>query len=115
MKLATIRESRNDRPRPGSTADDSVPRDADEAVALFDRGMRAMRARDDDAAHRIFGRVCRYAGDDAPPGLLASARACRDFLDPDRSSEQRAETLLGFFRPTVVRLNFDGDERESGA
>lgn len=115
MKLATIRESRNDRPRPGSTAGDTVPRDADEAAALFDRGMRAMRARDDDAAHRIFGRVCRYAGDNTPPGLLASACACRDFLDPGRSPEQKAETLFGAFRPTVVGLDFDGDERESGA
>ena len=115
MKLASIRKSKGNNPRPGSAVGNTVPRDADEAAALFDCGMRAMRLGNDADAYRIFCRICRYAGDDAPPSQLASASACRDFLDSDSSSEQKAETLFGVFRPTVVRLDFDGDECESGA
>jgi hypothetical protein len=107
MRLAAIREDRVQDRGPGSGDGGGVPRDAGEADSLFRRAMRAMEARDDEAALRLFDRLCRYEGD-APPGLLASARASRDFLDPDRSSEQKAQTLFDFFRPTVVRV-YDAD------
>jgi hypothetical protein len=109
MKLATIRESRTDRRRQEPAATDTAPRDATELDELFEQGMRAMRARDDERAYRIFTRICRYDGDDAPPGLLPSARASRDYLDPDRTPDQKAETLFDFFNPTVIRLDFDGE------
>lgn len=109
MKLATIRESRTDRPQQKPAATGTAPRDTTELDELFEQGMRALRARDDERAYRIFTRICRYDGDDAPPGLLPSARASRDFLDPDRTPGQKAETLFGFFNPTTIRLDFDGD------
>ncbi len=110
MKLATIRESRTARERRESAASGTAPRDAAELDELFELGMRAMRARDDERAYRIFARICRYDGDDAPPGLLPSARASRDFLDPDRTPGQKAETLLGFFDPTLIRVDLGGDD-----
>lgn len=108
MRLAAIR---GDRARDcGSEWDDGggVPQDAAEADAMFRRAMRAMETRDDGTAFRIFDRLCRYEGD-APTGLLASARAARDFLDPNRSSGQKAQTLFDFFRPTVLRAD-EADE-----
>ncbi|MFO0848320.1 MAG: hypothetical protein U0871_07160 [Gemmataceae bacterium] len=106
MRLATIRESRHDRSRQEPADADTVPQDAGEAGELFEQGMRAMRAREDATAFRIFSRVCRYRGDDAPPGLMSSARAARDYLDPDRSPHDKAETLFHFFSPSLVRLDF---------
>lgn len=108
MRLAAIREDRVRDSGPESDDGGGVPRDAREADALFRRAMRAMEARDDETAFCLFDRLCRYEGD-APPGLLASARASRDFLDPDRSSAQKAQTLFDFFRPTVLRV-YEADE-----
>lgn len=87
------------------------PRTAVEAHALFEKGMRLMRARDDLAAFRIFDRLSRYRGD-GPPDLVPTAAAARDFLDPDRSAGEKARTLFGFFSPTVVRLEAPGPDAE---
>lgn len=115
MKLSTIRESQHDRPRPESAHADTVPRDAAEADELFKLGMRAMRRRDDATAFRAFSRICRYRGDNAPPGLISSARAARDYLDPDRSPHDKAETLFHFFSPSLVRLDFVSRDPEPRA
>src|SRR5262249_7356318 len=107
MKLSAIREQKaNDK----SPLGDGVhpPRNAEEAKALFWQGMRAMEARNDEAAFRIFDALSAYEGD-APPHLVATAKAGRDFLDPERTAEQKARTLFGFFSPTLIRVVPEGE------
>lgn len=69
--------------------------------------MRAMKAREDDQAFHLFDRLCRYTGE-TPPGLMPTARRLRDFLAPDRTPGQKAETLFGFFTPTCIRTREAG-------
>jgi hypothetical protein len=102
MKLAAIRgQKANDKSPPG----DGVrrPRNAEEAEALFWEGMREMEARNDEAAFRIFDLLSHYKGD-APPQLVSTAKAGRDFLDPERTAEQRARTASDFFTPTLIHV-----------
>ena len=109
MKLSAIREQQaNDRSPPGDGV--RPPRNAEEAEALFRRGMKEMESRNDGVAFRIFDLLSRYQGG-APPQLVATAKAGRDFLDPERTAEQKARTLLKFFSPTLVRI-YPEDEGE---
>jgi hypothetical protein len=109
MRLCLIREEGG-----ADSASGGVPRTAAEAHALFEKGMRLMRTREDLAAFRIFDRLSRYRGH-GPPDLVPTAAAARDFLDPDRSAGEKARTLFGFFSPTVVRLELpDPDAEASG-
>src|SRR5262245_36077071 len=80
------------------------PRNPEDAEILFWKGMREMKARNDEAAFRIFDVLSAYEGD-APPHLVATAKAGRDFLDPERTAEEKARTLFDFFSPTLVRVN----------
>ena len=102
MKLSAIRE-RKGHAKAASDVDIRQPRNAEEAEALFREGMRKMESRNDEAAFRIFDVLSRYDGD-APPHLVAIAKSCRDFLDPEKTAEQRARTLFDFFSPTLIRL-----------
>jgi hypothetical protein len=101
MKLSAILEAE------GNNAASDVgirqPRNAEEAEALFRLGLREMEVRNDEAAFRIFGVLSRYKGD-APPHLVAIAKVGRDFLDPERTADQKARTAFGFFSPTLVRV-----------
>jgi hypothetical protein len=107
MKLAAIREQKaHDKPPPGDGV--RQPRSADEAEALFWQGMREMESRDDEVAFEIFDKLSRDEGG-APPQLVATAKAVRDFLDPERTAEQKARAMLDFFSPTLVRV-FPDDE-----
>jgi hypothetical protein len=102
MKLAAIREQKaNDKSPPGDSA--RQPRNADEAAALFWEGLREMESRNDQEAFWIFDVLSRYEGD-APPRLVAIAKAGRDFLDPERTAEQKARTLFDFFTPTLIHV-----------
>jgi hypothetical protein len=110
MKLAAIGEQKaHDQSLPG----DGVrrPRNGDEAYALFCRGMREMESRNDEVAFRIFDLLSRYEGD-APPYLVATAKTGRDFLDPERTADQKARTMLDFFSPALIRV-FPDDEGET--
>lgn len=105
MRLASIQAEAHEQ-----SAEDGVdrtPRNWLEADALFAAGMRAMRAREDDQAFRLFSQLCRYTGE-APPDLMSSARTLRDFLDPDHSAEQKAEAMLRVFLPVLIRV-YDAD------
>jgi hypothetical protein len=104
MRLATICESDVRQDDPADDGRSDAPSNLDEADALFQRGLRAMREHRDEDAFHIFSRLCRYDGN-APPGLLRSARTARDFLDPRRPADQKAETLFKFFAPTVIHLS----------
>ena len=102
MKLAAIRERKaNDKSPPGDGV--RQPRNAVEAEALFRKGMREMEARNEAAAFRIFDVLSRYEGN-APPQLVAIAKAGRDFLDPERTAEQKARTMFDFFSPTLIHV-----------
>lgn len=105
MRLATIQAEAPKRLTEGGV--DRTPRNWLEADALFAAGMRAMRAREDAQAFRLFSQLCRYTGD-APPDLMSSARTLRDFLDPDHSAKQKAEAMLGVFSPALIRV-YDAD------
>jgi hypothetical protein len=70
--------------------------------------MREMESRNDEAAFQIFDVLSRYEGD-APPQLVATANAGRDFLDPERTAEQKARTMSQFFTPTLIRFYPDDD------
>jgi hypothetical protein len=107
MRLACIREidARNE----GSKRPDiPMPRNAEAAIRLFERGLAALRAGDDHIAFAIFDCLSRYEGD-APPQLVAIAKVGKEFLDPERTAEQRAKTLYDFFSPTLIRV-YEGDE-----
>jgi hypothetical protein len=107
MKLAAIRERKaHDKSPPGDGV--RQPRNAVEAEALF-----RMEARNDEAAFRIFGVLSHYKGD-APPQLVAIAKAGRDFLDPERTAEQKAKTLFDFFSPKLVRVYPDDEGTDQG-
>jgi hypothetical protein len=103
MKLAAIRERKAHDPKfpPGDGV--CQPQNAEEAEALFRKGMREMEARNDAAAFRIFDVLSRYKGD-APPQLVSTAKAGRDFLDPERTAEQKARTMFDFFTPTLISI-----------
>ena len=102
MRLAAIREEKaRDEGSEGLVV--PTPRNAEEAEALFREGLRELRARNDEAAFRIFDSLSRYEGD-APPEFFRSARAARDFLDPARTAEEKATTLFDFFSPTLIRV-----------
>jgi hypothetical protein len=109
MKLAAIREQKaNDKSPPGDGV--GQPRTAEEAEVLFWRAMREMESRNDEAAFGIFDLLshCQWA----TPQLAATAKVCRDFLDPERTAEQKAKTALGVFSPTLLHV-FPGDEEET--
>jgi hypothetical protein len=108
MKLSAILERNAHHHKAASDVGIRPPRNADEAAALFWQGMREMESRNDEPAFRIFDVLSRYEGN-APPQLVAIAKAGRDFLDPERTAEQKAKTLFGFFSPTLVRV-FPDDE-----
>jgi hypothetical protein len=77
-------------------------------------GVEEMNARNDEAAFQIFRVLSRYEGE-APAQLVAVAKAGRDFLDPNRTAEQKAKTLLDFFSPTVIRIYpLDGERNQCG-
>ena len=102
MKLSAIRE-RKGHAKAASDVDIRQPRNAEEAEALFREGMRKMESRNDEAAFRIFDVLSRYEGD-GPPQLVAIAKAGRDFLDPERTAEQKARTMFDFFSPTLIHV-----------
>ena len=102
MKLSAIRE-RKGHDKATSDVEIRQPRNAEEAEALFREGMRKMESRNDEAAFRIFDVLSRYDGD-APPHLVAIAKTGRDFLDPERTVEQKARTLFDFFSPTLIHV-----------
>jgi hypothetical protein len=110
MKLSAIldRTAHDHKSPPGDGV--RQPRNADEAEALFRTGMREMESRNDELAFRIFDVLSRYQ--DAPPQLRDVARTGRDFLDPERTAEQKAQTVFGFFSPTLIRVYLD-DEWET--
>ena len=102
MKLSAIRE-RKGHDKAASDVDIRQPRNAEEAGSLFWEGMRKMESRNDEAAFRIFDVLSRYEGD-APPHLVAIAKAGRDYLDPERTAEQKARIAFDFFTPTLIRV-----------
>ena len=102
MKLSAIRE-RMGHDKAASDVDIRQPRNAEEAEAFFREGMRKIESRNDEAAFRIFEVLSRYEGD-APPHLVAIAKAGRDFLDPTRTAEQKARTAFDFFSPTLIHV-----------
>jgi hypothetical protein len=108
MKLSAILERTAHDHKANSDAGICQPRNGDEAYALFCTGMREMEARNDEAAFNIFDLLSRYQGD-APPQLVAIAKIGRDYLDPERTAEQKAGTLFGFFSPTLVRVYPDDE------
>jgi hypothetical protein len=65
--------------------------------------MRNMESRNDELAFRIFDVLSRYNGD-APPHLVVIAKTGRDFLDPERTVEEKARTLFDFFSPTLIHV-----------
>jgi hypothetical protein len=103
MKLSAIleRKAHDHKSPPGDGV--HQPQNAGEAEALFWEGMREMEARNDEAAFRIFGVLSHYKGD-APPHLVATAKAGREFLDPERTAEQKARTMFDFFSPTLISI-----------
>jgi hypothetical protein len=107
MRLATIREEEAGEKGPERSAI-RMPRNAEEAAALFRKGLREMDARNDQEAFGIFDYLSHYEGD-APPELFRSARAIRDFLDPARSVEEKARTLFYYFSPTLIRVYPEGE------
>jgi hypothetical protein len=70
--------------------------------------MREMESRNDAAAFQIFDVLSGYQGD-GPPQLVATAKVGRDFLDPERTAEQKAKTLFDYFSPTLVRVYPDDE------
>src|SRR5262245_17307917 len=90
-------------PQAGSGGGIRQRRNAEEATAPFWEGLREMASRNDEAAFEIFDLLSRYNGD-APPHLVATARAGRDYLDPARTAEQKARTLFHFFTPTLIQV-----------
>jgi hypothetical protein len=113
MKLSAILDRKAHDRKAASDVGIRQPRNAEEAEAHFWEGMRAMEARNDEKAFRIFGVLSRYAGD-APPHLVATAKAGRDFLDPERTAEQKARTASDFFTPTLVRVYPDEATTDQG-
>jgi hypothetical protein len=111
MKLAAIREKKAHDHKSSSDVGICQPRNAAEAEALWWRGMEAMESRNDAVAFRIFEMLSAYKGD-APPGIVATATAGRDFLDPKRSAEQKARTATSFFSPILIRV-FPDEEGKS--
>jgi hypothetical protein len=102
MRLATIREKKAlDKEQERSII--PTPRTAEDADALFRKGLRAMDARNDEEAFRIFDYLSRYAGD-APPGLADGARLARDFVDPDLSPTQKATQFFDLFPGRIVHI-----------
>jgi hypothetical protein len=106
MKLSAILEAQGH--QAASDVGFRRPRNAEEAEALFRAGLREMEARNDEAAFRIFEVLSRYRGD-APPYLVAIVKVGRDFLDSERTAEQKARTAFGFFSPTLVRVYPDDE------
>ena len=102
MKLSAIRE-RKGHAKAASDVDIRQPRNAEEAGSLFWEGMRKMESRNDEAAFRIFDVLSGYE-EDAPPHLVAIAKTGRDFLDPERTAEQKARTAFDFFSPTLIHV-----------
>ena len=111
MKLSAIRDRTAHDHKAASDGGIRHPRNADEAYALFCTGVREMKSRNDEAAFRIFDVLSRYKGD-APPHLVATAKAGRDFLDPERTAEQKTRTMFDFFTPTLIHV-FPDDEGET--
>jgi hypothetical protein len=103
MKLSAILERKAHDHKAASDVGIRQPRNAEEAVALFWEGMREMESRNDAVAFQIFDVLSRYKGD-APPQLVVTAKAGRDFLDPERTAEQKARTASAFFTPTLIHL-----------
>jgi predicted RNA-binding protein with PUA-like domain len=101
VKLAAIREQKANKSPPGDGV--RQPRNAEEAKARFWEGMREMEARNDEAAFQIFDVLSCYEGD-APPHLVAIAKAGRNFLDPERTAEQKARTMFDYFTPTLISI-----------
>jgi hypothetical protein len=110
MKLTTIAERKT---HGKSLHGESVrpPRNPEEAEKLFWMGMQEMKSRNDEAAFQIFKVLSRYDGE-APPMLAAVAKTVRDFLDPERTAEQRAKTLFDFFSPVLIRIYPEEEDGE---
>jgi hypothetical protein len=103
MKLSAILERKAHGHQAASDVGFRQPRNAEEAEALFWEGLREMESRNDVAAFRIFGVLSQYKGD-APPHLMAIAKVGKDFLDPERTAEQKARIAFDFFTPTLIRV-----------
>ena len=102
MRRATIREKKaRDKEQERSAI--PTPRTAEDADALFRKGLRAMDARNDEEAFRIFDFLSRYTGD-APPGLVDGARLGRDLVDPDLSPTQNATQFFDLFPGRIVHI-----------
>src|SRR5262245_58274345 len=108
MKLSAILDWTAQDHKAASDGGIRQPRNGDEAYVRVCKGMREMKSRNDEAAFRIFDTLSRYKGD-APPQLVATAKVGRDFLDPERTAEQKAKALFDFFSPTLIRV-FPDDE-----
>jgi hypothetical protein len=102
MRLATIHEKKT-RDREQERSAIPTPRTAEDADALFRKGLRAMDARNDEEAFRIFDFLSRYTGD-APPGLVDGARLGRDLVDPDLSPTQNATQFFDLFPGRIVHI-----------
>src|SRR5262249_11443008 len=71
MTLGAILDRTGYDHKPASDSGIPQPRNAEEAEALFGKGMREMEARNDEAAFRIFD-VLSHSQGDAPPHLVAT-------------------------------------------
>ncbi len=112
MRLATIREKKARDKKPEQSGI-PTPRTAEEADALFWKGIRAMDERNDEEAFRIFDYLSRYEGE-APPGLVDGARLGRDFVDPDLSPTEKANQFFDLFPGRIIHV-YDADQGlESG-
>ena len=80
-------------------------------MRLFEDGLAALRARDDQIAFAIFDVLSRYEAG-APPQLMTTAKMARDILDPERTADQKARAMLHFFSPAMIRV-FPNDEGET--
>jgi hypothetical protein len=103
MKLSAIREQKAHDHKAASAVEIRQPRNGDEVFALFGQAMRALEARNDELALQLFDALSA-AEEIAPPQLVATATAARDLLDPERTTEQKAEAMFHFFTPTLIRV-----------
>lgn len=113
MRLSMIGDRNADRELGPARDGRAVPKTAEQADALFFRGLQYMDAGRDEDAYANFAAVAAYS--DGHPELIRAARQCRDFLDPDNSPRAKAEVLGRVFTPRLVRIKFDDAARDAAA
>jgi hypothetical protein len=101
MRLASINE--------GTKRSDDAgrrrrrPWNAEAASQLFERGVAALRAGDEDHAFAVFDCLADYTGE-APAGLVDAARLGRDLTDPSRTPQELADQFFALFPGRVVHI-----------